>query len=522
MTAPAISDSDAYINDYIPLPCSLSSYRGDFTTNRAYSIGQVVRYQFEYYKVVKTITSASTRYPTDEEYFEKIPGWTDNPVGANKDYPFEFVAIRKKQADGLWGQFVPSVWSKWAADGHSPYIDETTNTWWTWDEELGVYTDTGYSPVGSDGAIPYPAGYYDNTKWYRREAGYAPYVQYGGTLYLLIKDTPNAGIPTTNTEYWKAFNNWQAVFVDSLVAAFAKIGGAVFTGNTDPSSPIKGRMISEAGVDGTSNFSSYTGDDGTWQPKLMLDFLNGRARFEDAEVKGKITATSGELGTLTMQSGGYINLPPSFTNRKGRLDNDGLSLIYDGANSQKIEWYSGLGTFAGQITCNSQGRLRLSSSFGIELSVDFLDYSPISITGSGLYHSVNFGTAEVSNIRKLSSIGQLNMAYTTLAIPADTWYHISTDTTLIIITSAGSGSTGIYRITGPDNSSPSNGDIKIITNATDNKTVYLKSTKPSGATYNSNIKVPNYDGNDFHIHENSSVTLVYYGGYWRVQTDKGQ
>ncbi|MCB5251466.1 MAG: hypothetical protein LHW51_00650, partial [Candidatus Cloacimonetes bacterium] len=38
---------------------------------------------------------------------------TDNPVGANKDYPFEFVAIRKKQSDGLWGQFVPSVWSNY-------------------------------------------------------------------------------------------------------------------------------------------------------------------------------------------------------------------------------------------------------------------------------------------------------------------------------------------------------------------------------------------------------------------------
>jgi hypothetical protein len=113
------------------------------------------------------------------------------------------------------------------------------------------------------------------------------------------------------------------------------------------------------------------------------------------------------------------------------------------------------------------------------------------------------------------------MAYTTHALSSDSWYHLSTDTTLIIITSAGSGSVGIYRITEPNNASPSNGDIKIITNAS-SKTVYLKSTKPSGATYNSNIKVPNYDGDDFHIHENTSVMLVYYGGYWRVQTDKGQ
>ena len=163
--------------------------------------------------------------------------------------------------------------------GGAPYVDETTNTWWAWNEELGIYTDTGRSPVGSDGAIPYPAGYYDNTKWYRREAEYAPYVQYGGALYLLIKDTPNAGIATSNTTYWKAFNNWQAVFVDSLVASFAKIGGAVFTGDTDPSSTIKGRMISQTGVDGTANYQNYTGDYGAWQPKIMLDFLTGKANF---------------------------------------------------------------------------------------------------------------------------------------------------------------------------------------------------------------------------------------------------
>ena len=87
------------------------------------------------------------------------------------------------------------------ADGHSPYISGTTGTWWEWNDTSGQFEDTGYSPVGSDGAIPYPAGYYDNTKWYRGEAEYAPYVQYGGALYLLIKDTPNAGIATSNTTY---------------------------------------------------------------------------------------------------------------------------------------------------------------------------------------------------------------------------------------------------------------------------------------------------------------------------------
>jgi hypothetical protein len=145
---------------------------------------------------------------------------------------------------------------------------------------------------------------------------------------------------------------------------------------------------------------------------------DGSSKFSDTEITGVINALSGELGSLTMKEGGYIDLPPTYSSQKGRLDNDGLSLIYDGANSQKIEWNTWLGS-AGRITCNSQGRLRLSSSFGIELSVDFLDYSPISITGSGFKHSVNFGTAEVSNIRKLSTIGQLNMAYTTHALSSD-------------------------------------------------------------------------------------------------------
>lgn len=199
--------------------------------------------------------------------------------------------------------------SRWAADGsdgsdgHSPYIDPTTGTWWSWNDTNGQYEDTGYSPVGSDGAIPYPAGYYNNTKRYRREEGYAPYVQDGEVLYLLIKDTPNAGIPTSNSEFWKAFNQWEAVFVTSLVAKFAKIGGAVFTGDTsETASAIKGRLISEMGVSGSTNYESYTGDGGSWQPKLMLDFITGKVKFEDAEITGVINAISGAIGGFAISS----------------------------------------------------------------------------------------------------------------------------------------------------------------------------------------------------------------------------
>jgi hypothetical protein len=44
------------------------------------------------------------------------------------------------------------------SDGHSPYIDTTTKTWWEWDDTALVFTDTGISPygfAGADGHSPY-------------------------------------------------------------------------------------------------------------------------------------------------------------------------------------------------------------------------------------------------------------------------------------------------------------------------------------------------------------------------------
>jgi len=220
-------------------------------------------------------------------------------------------------------------------EGGAPYVDSTTRTWWEWNDSSNLYVDTGMSPVGVDGAIPYPAGYYDSTKRYRREQDYTPYVQYGEILYLLIKDTPYAGIPPTNTTYWKAFNQWEAVFVDSLVAKFAKIGGAVFTGDTsNVSSNVRGRLISQKGIDNTSNYNSYTGDSGSWQPKLMLDFETGKAKFSDTEITGIINALSGSIGGLTIEDGklyvGNINgnrIEIDPYNRRIRLINNAAQLI---------------------------------------------------------------------------------------------------------------------------------------------------------------------------------------------------
>jgi hypothetical protein len=222
-----------------------------------------------------------------------------------------------------------------------------------------------------------------------------------------------------------------------------------------------------------------------------------------------------------MKSGGYIDLPPTFTTqRKGRLDNSGLQLIYDGSNSQKIEWYTGLGTFAGNIQPNSSGHLRIESSFGIRIET----YNDIYLGYEGLVNNifignslatVKFGGGILDNIRKITNLGFPQMAYTTLSMASNTNYTINTDVSLLVITMAYSSS-GILKINADGNgATPTNGMIKIVMNISNSDT-WLKCT-----TSGSNIR-HKASNEDFFLSGNSLVVLVYYGGYWRPHVDRGQ
>ncbi len=129
-TPPLISDSAAYIDEYLPLPCALSSYRGDFSTNRSYAIAQVVVYSGEYYKIIKAVPSNYTGNPTNAEYFENIKGWTDNAKGATKAFPFEYRSKRKKSG-GVWGAFSAStVDGRWVEDGDDGRGVSSVVTWY--------------------------------------------------------------------------------------------------------------------------------------------------------------------------------------------------------------------------------------------------------------------------------------------------------------------------------------------------------------------------------------------------------
>ena len=109
----------------------------------------------------------------------------------------------------------------------------------------------------------------------------------------------------------------------------------------------------DTGIDITSKKIVLTAENVTFQGNNPEDvgkveiMANGGIKAVDANITGTINATQGILGKLSISPGGYIELPPTFASRKGRLDNNGLQLVYDGSNSQSIEWYTGLGTYSG-------------------------------------------------------------------------------------------------------------------------------------------------------------------------------
>lgn len=57
--------------------------------------------------------------------------------------------------------YVESAFSAIGDDGHSPYVDGNTGTWWEWNDANGAYQDTGVTAKGEDGT-----GILDVVDWY--------------------------------------------------------------------------------------------------------------------------------------------------------------------------------------------------------------------------------------------------------------------------------------------------------------------------------------------------------------------
>jgi len=103
----------------------------------------------------------------------------------------------------------------------------------------------------------------------------------------------------------------------------------------------------------------------------------GALHASNANIQGSITATSGSLsnvdisGTLTMGSGGRIEMPPqSGSGGVGYIDRNGINLRY-GSPSQSIVWDAGIsGNSSISPSGTGSGIIIMYSDFGLQFSTD--------------------------------------------------------------------------------------------------------------------------------------------------------
>ena len=159
---------------------------------------------------------------------------------------------------------------------------------------------------GTDGIMVYPAGVYSADITYTADNETSPVVAYDGNYYMLIRgksyngatmpegrrspaeDVANGG----DDVRWRLFDKFNAVFADVVMAAFAKLGGAIFYGDymISQNGSINGRDVQGEDENGVAYYRQFTDGTtaGTFIPNLMLNFKTGDFYAADGIFSGAI------------------------------------------------------------------------------------------------------------------------------------------------------------------------------------------------------------------------------------------
>lgn len=147
---------------------------------------------------------------------------------------------------------------------------------------------------GKSGRIPYPAGEYNLYTSYICTDTVTPYVL-DGKYYVMNQNTTwvGQGMPSNinspqkdvavngSKATWTLVEDYTAIFVEILMANFAKLASAIFSGDY---------MFSQQGVDAdgnpTSNYEEF--NTGNFVPNLLLDFATGLLKGRNIEVDGGV------------------------------------------------------------------------------------------------------------------------------------------------------------------------------------------------------------------------------------------
>ena len=167
---------------------------------------------------------------------------------------------------------------------------------------------------GKDGQLVYPAGNYSASAVYTATGDTSPVVMYESNYYMLLRgktyqgeqmpenrQNPAADVANGGDDVrWRLFDKFNAVFADVLMAAFAKLGGAVFYGDymISQNGTIYGSEVQGVDKNGVAYYRQFTDGVtyGTFIPNLMLNFLTGEVRAMKGILKGTIEAEGGKIG----------------------------------------------------------------------------------------------------------------------------------------------------------------------------------------------------------------------------------
>lgn len=197
-------------------------------------------------------------------------------------------------------------------------------------------------PQGKIGPFAYPAGEWSSSKTYTLTETACPVVEYNGSYWRLVAASNKGTEPTaSNSTVWQLVTGWQAVFIEILFTAFAKLGSAVFSGDY---------MLSQRGllngIESTAyqNFNPASASN-PFIPFWYTNFFTGETWLQKCHIKGEVEATSGKMTNVEID--GAYGAPFSdmikFTDFEGtlaewraanieRINQHDNCYIYDGDN----------------------------------------------------------------------------------------------------------------------------------------------------------------------------------------------
>lgn len=242
---------------------------------------------------------------------------------------------------------------------------------------------------GKSGRIPYPAGEYNLYTSYICTDTVTPYVL-DGKYYVMNRNTTwvGQGMPSNinsprkdvavngSNATWTLVEDYTAIFVEILMANFAKLASAIFSGDY---------MFSQQGVDAdgnpTSNYEEF--NTGNFVPNLLLDFATGLFKGNKVEVDGGVFKNiRSPNNSFKIKENGDIEIvgriETSFNGKRVVIDPETNSIKMYNQSEQEVMIMSFMDSeWNGEVT--SIPRLRMQRIMSSGAVTALADVSPGSI-----------------------------------------------------------------------------------------------------------------------------------------------